>query len=204
MSNFIVYALPRSRTAWLSMFLTYSQWNCCHEMLGLYLKTLPQTIAFFKLPNVGTVETAGAEGRWLIRHYAPGIREAVIRRSLDDVMRAMMATSTNAFTYDELTLRKRLEYGDRMLDRVAARPGVLALAYADLDTEEGCKAIFEHCLQLPFDRDWWEQWRDENVQIDIGEMLQRYHANLDEITAYKQSCKSELRRLARANLLKAD
>jgi hypothetical protein len=31
MAPYLIFALPRSRTAWLAHFLTYRDWTCLHE-----------------------------------------------------------------------------------------------------------------------------------------------------------------------------
>lgn len=198
---FIIHTLGRSRTAWLSEFLSYGPWWCERE-IAISMRSLDDVAKWFRRPNVGTVETAACYGHWLLRQSVPDIREAVIRRPVEDVIRASLANGIKAgVNYDEPELRRLITYGDRMLEKIAARPGVLSLDYADLETEAGCRKVFEFCLGLPFDREWWLKWKDENVQISLVDIVYYYADNLDAITAFKQLCKSELRHLARAGLL---
>jgi hypothetical protein len=164
------------------------------------MRSLAQVRALFALPNIGTAETGVAQGYHLIRRCAPNITEIVIRRPLEDVVQSMLALDLDGFRYEEAALRRHMAYGDRCLDRIEQR-GATSLSYAALDTEAGCRFIFENCLGSPFDRDWWLQWKDVNVQVDVAAMLRYYHQHLPEITAFKRECKVELRRLVRAGEL---
>lgn len=199
---FLIHALSRSRTAWLSEFLTYGPWRCGHE-IAMHMRSLQDVRDFFAMPYVGTAETAAAQGYWLARHYAPGLREVVIRRPIEEVVQSFMALDLGpGYEYDEAALRKRMAYGDRMLDKIADRPGVMQIDYRDLETEEGCADIFEHCLQAPFDRAHWLKWKNVNVQVDMRRFIRYYHAHEPAIVEFKRICKAELRQLARAGALK--
>ncbi len=151
-------------------------------------------------PRIGTVETAMAPGWRLLHHYAPNINCVVVKRPLPDVVRSMMATDLRGVaTYEKESLTRRMEYGNRMLDDIAANvPGCLKLDFADLDTAEGCKALFEHCLPFEFNAAWWEERRAENVQVDVANYVRYYHQNRPEIDGFKKTCWRELRRLRQA------
>lgn len=197
---FIVYALPRSRTAWLSRFLTYGGWTCRHER-AIEIREIADIPAFFAAPMTGSVETAAAQAWQIIHQQVPNIRAAVIRRAVEDVVQAMMRVDLGGeFRYDEARLRKNMAYGDRMLGQVARLPGVLELEMADLDHEDGARAIFEHCLGLPFDRDWWLSLKDQDVQVDVRAHIRYYHANFAAINRTKSLLWAELRRLRKAGL----
>lgn len=193
---FIIYALPRSRTAWLSRYLTYAGWVCGHEK-AITVRSMRDIVDYFSQPGVGTAETAAAQGWWLWHHYVPNLRAIVVRRAVDDVMRSMLAVDISPMRYDIGILRRNMNYGARMLDQISAQENVLTLDYEDLDTERGCKTIFEHCLMQPFDRGWWLKLREQNIQVDVRSVLNYYHANRDAVENTKRLCKSELRRLAR-------
>jgi hypothetical protein len=201
--SFIVYALPRSRTCWLSVFLTYGQWICHHEAAA-FMRSIADVVAFFARPNRGTVETAAAPGWRLLQHHVPHLRVAVIRRPVEEVVHSVMHMDTGGIaTYDEARLRPLMVREARDLDRIAAQPGVLSLAYADLEQEAACAALFEHCLPYRFDRDWWQDLRHRNIQADIAGKLIYYFRNRDAIEQFKRDCASELRQLARSSQLVA-
>lgn len=149
-------------------------------------------------PKTGTIETAAAQAWRIIDRTVPDIKRVVVRRNTDDVMRSMLATDLNGYAqYDAPRLRKVMDYGNRMLDQVAAQDGVLTLSFDELDTEEGCKRLFEHCLPYPFDSGWWEYMKALNVQVDVPSVIRLYHENKTEIDGFKKILWRELRQMAR-------
>jgi hypothetical protein len=77
---------------------------------------------------------------------------------------------------------------------------VLSLDFADLSQESGCAAIFEHCLPYDFDRRWWSEIKDRNIQIDVRAFFAWYFANRTAIEGFKNLCKTELRALRRSGV----
>lgn len=202
MSPFIIYALPRSRTKWLSHFLSYGDWNCSHE-IAIYMRSLKDVQAFFAQPRVGTVETAAAQGWRIINNLVPGIRQVVIRRPVEDVVRAMLAIDLKGVaTYDETRLYKAMAYGDRMLAQVASQPGVLEIPFGALGRGSTCAKIFEFCLPYQFDRQWYQNCADKNLQVNVPEYISYYWQNFEAIKAFKSECWRELRRMARQGELR--
>lgn len=195
---FIVFSLPRSRTAWLSAFLSYGDWLCFHEH-AMFMRKIDDIAQFFGQPKMGSIETAAGPGWYLLRHYVPNIRMVVVRRPVADVVKSLMAVDVaGVATYDEQALHKVMSYGDRMLDKISSLPGVLTVDHADLDNEDTCKAIFEFCLPYKFDQEWWKLLKHENIQIDVKNMLRYYHGNRAAIDAFKSACWRELRRLRKS------
>lgn len=197
---FIVYGLPRSRTAWLAAFLTYRDWRCGHEE-AVNMRSMADVRGFFAQPRTGAVETGAAQGWWLIRHHVPNIRMAVIRRPVAQVVESMMAVDVaGVATYDEEKLWRIMRYGERMLAQISAQPGVLTVEFDELAEVQGCAALFEHCLPYPFDAAWWHDMRDQDIQVDVKAFLLRYFANREAVEKFKIECRSELRNLCRAGI----
>lgn len=194
---FIIYALPRSRTAWLSHFLSYKDWKCYHE-LAIFMRSMDDIKDFFSHKNVGCVETAAMQGRYLIRNFAPNIKEIVILRPVDEVVQAILNTKVNV-KWDENILRKNMEYGDRVLKKIAKDKNVLVFTYEELNTESVCSKIFEHCLPYKFDKLWWESLKEKNIQVDMNAFFHYYQNNREAIENFKHICKSELFKLRRMN-----
>lgn len=198
---FLICALPRSRTAWCSEFLSYADWTCGHETL-ITMRSIEDVRAFFAQPNTGTVDTPAAPGWELLRHYVPDLRTVVIRRPVEDVVQSFLKLDLRGlFTYPEVPLRAAMTRADRALDRVASQPGVLTIEYADLANEDACRGIWHHCLPYRFDADWWAHWDSVNVQMDVANHVKYYHANLAAIERFKGLCKAEMWRLVRAGLI---
>lgn len=201
MTPFLICALPRSRTAWLSKFLSYADWTCGHESL-ITMRSIEDVRASYARPRTGSAETAAAPGWELLRHYVPDLRTVVIRRPVEDVVQSFLKLDLRGLaTYPEGPLRAAMTRADRALDRVASQPGVLSVDYAELASEETCRAIWHQCLPYRFDGDWWAHWDAINVQMDVPNHVKYYHANLAAIERFKGLCKTEMWRLARAGLI---
>ncbi len=199
---FIIYALPRSRTKWLSEFLSYKGWTCHHEA-AIAMRSIEDVVRLFGAANTGAVETAAAHGAAILRHHLPGLKEVVVRRRLDDAVDAMLAVDVSGVaTYDREALRAMLTRTARELDRISARHGVLTVEFDDLDREDVCRAIFEHCLPFAMAHGWWARLRDQNIQVDVRSVLTYFHRHREEIDGFKRACKTELRRLAYAGLVR--
>lgn len=180
----------------MAAFLSYNEWKCGHEQ-AILLRSISDMQYLFSLPYTGTVETASAQGWRIIKHYAPQVRHAVVLRPIEDVVESMVKTAE----YDVPRLRRVMSYGDRMLRELAQQPGVLTLNYSDLDTERGCRWLFEHCLPYHFNPGWWREMRDKNIQCSVPAYIQYYHENKPKIEAFKSLLWKELRRLRRDNLI---
>ena len=201
---FIIYGLPRSRTKWLSTLLTYGDIECIHEA-SIFVHSIEEMLHLFHSDNVGFSDTAFSYGHALIRHFVPNVREVVIFRPVEEVMASIKKIDvSDVAIYDFALLERNMRYGERCLYKIAQKPDVLVVNYKDLDNEEVCKEIFEHCLPEVFDRSHWLNLKDRNVQVNFKAVLSYYLANREKIDKFKRDCKVELRNLAKAGLLKTE
>lgn len=158
---FVVFSLPRSRTKWLSCFLSYGYDFCDHD-LPVELKAVSELRERLSRSNVGTVETGLTRAWPLIRRWFPNARFAVIRRPISGVVES---AGRVGWTFP----KGYLEAEQNRLDEISCLPGTLTLTFDDLDTEDGCRRIFTHCLRRRFDRHWWLEFAGRNLQIDIDQ-----------------------------------
>ena len=202
--NFLVFALPRSRTAWLSALMTFKDWTCHHEA-AIKMRSIEEMTAFLRRPWTGTAETACALGWRLFEHHLPELRRVVIRRPVEDDVQAMLRVPVDGFAvYDAAKLRQGMTRGMKALDEISARPGVLTLDYADLDRRDACAAIFEHCLPYPLPPGRWEHMKKYNIQKDVRWFLLYYRRHLAAIERFKAEARADLWRLARAGLIQKE
>ena len=156
-SPFVVLALPRSRTRWLSEFLSYGPWRCTHEE-ARHFRTMEDFASWQLQPFCGSVETAIASFWRLI---PKNVRVVVIRRDVASVK----ASLRRVMTSPPPNLSSILTRLDAKLTQVVQRvPGTIEVAYGALATAEGAAKVFEHALGLPFDEAWWETLRGVNIQ----------------------------------------
>ncbi|CAO3447843.1 hypothetical protein [Azospirillum argentinense] len=172
-SPFVVFGLPRSRTAWLSRFLTYGDWVCGHEELR-HARSLDDVRAWLAQPCTGTAETAAAPWWRLARHLRPDLRVVVVRRDVTDATDSLMRLGLFS---DRSAVERLMHRLDRKLEQIGRRvPDALSVRFEDLEREEVCATVFEHCLGLPHDPAWWRHWSPINVQCDMRAIVRYCHA----------------------------
>lgn len=180
--TFVVFSLPRSRSTWLSLFLSYKGRVIGHD-IGSDCAS-PED--FLDRLGEGTCET-GAVFAWRrIREARPDCKFVLVYRRPQDVCASLERFGLNGYW---------AEMHDRLLfmDQIAAQePQTLVLSYDDLTDPSKCAKLFEYCLDEPFDLDWWVRMDAINVQTDMPKQLGkliRNHAKLEAL-------KDDLRRRA--------
>jgi hypothetical protein len=196
--TFVIHALGRSRTAWLAKFLTYGDWTCLHEQV-IHLRRIEDIAPMFSRPRTGYAETAASFGWPLILDANPDIVQVVVGRDPDEASAAMAASYARAgIGCDAAMMRAIFARGARVLEKISALPGVLTLSYEDLDTEECCRAVFEHCLPYDWDRAWWGHMRRQHVEADLAAMVAYYWAHREGVETFKALCRREMFRTVRS------
>jgi len=181
---FIVFALPRSRTFWLSRFLSHGEWICGHDELQ-HMQSLDDIATWFTQPNIGSVETAAAPF-W--RLLPPAARVLVVRRQVEDVLASLARQGVAGAAVESL-----IRAADRKLDQIERRvPGVLSVQFADLVREDVCAAVFEHCLQSPHDPVWWRKWDGQNVSGNLAAQVRYCQAYLPRMLKLARSAKQRM------------
>lgn len=174
---FIIYALPRSRTAWLARLLTYGEWHCGHEEMR-HARSLEDVAAWFRQPNTGTVETAAAPWWRLIQQSAPDARTVVIRRPVPEVVDSLARLG-----FAPAIMAPFMVKLDRKLDQIERRaPGVLSFRFRDLESESTCREIFEYCLPYQHDPQWWGAMSAVDIQVDMRVLMRYFEAYEPQLT----------------------
>jgi GNAT superfamily N-acetyltransferase len=180
---FLILGLPRSRTYWLSRFLSYGGWHCGHDQ-ARHIRSIEDVRSLLSINNTGSAETSAAYFWRLLRHERPDLKIAVIRRDPGEVTESLMRFGC----YNRARLTPALARLDRHLDRCARTPGVLSVDYAALQTEAGCQRVFEHCLERPFDRAWWANMAQRNLQIDLPAQVAYALAHERQLATAAHAC----------------
>lgn len=165
---FIIYCLPRSRSAWIAHFLNYP-FAVPKQPVGHNVAPLCKSVegfldAYRKEGMWGSVELEGMIGWQIIRKELPDLRTVVVRRPLQESYNSlvMLGYKPNLTGLAEL---------NTMLDVIAEQPDVFSINMADLDAPVTCKWLFEYCLELEFDFEWWYQISQLNIQVNIEGMI---------------------------------
>lgn len=190
---FVIFALPRSRTAWLAQFLTYRSVSCAHEQLR-HIRSLDDVKTWLSQEDTGCAETAAAPWWRLLSHYRPDAKIVVIRRPVEDVVESLMRLDLHgAGAFDRHVLTATIKRLDAKLDQIEKRaPNVLSVRFADLEQEETCAAVFTHCLPYAYDGQHWRRLKDVNIQCSMPGLMRycaAYKAPMDKMAASaKQAC----------------
>lgn len=162
---FLVMALPRSRTAWLSKFLSFKPWVCGHEQIR-YFRTLEDAKSWFMQPYIGSAETLAGPFWRLLPRFAPNCRVLVVRRPVRDVVESVV--KFNIIGVDKVKLTENTKRLNAKLDQVEARyPNCISVNYDELGDFDVASLVFEYCLGLKLSPDWFRYWNAINVQIDM-------------------------------------
>jgi hypothetical protein len=171
----LVLGLPRSRTTWLSVFLSYAGWDFYHDML-VDVDSTEDLVNRLRMPKTGTVETGMARAFHFLADELGELRVVVVKRPIGEV-----AESASKFGW-EFPAGYLQEESNR-LDAISKLPGVLTVNYADLPEEATCAEVFEFCLDLPFDRAWWADLAKQNIQINMQDRWNRLAIRQDHIAS---------------------
>lgn len=187
MSKFLVLSLPRSRSLWMAHFLRYAGRVVPHD-LATECASIEEFKSKLSLCD-GSCETGAVLGWRLLRRELPELKLVVVRRPWPEVIVSLFGQGVQLASYDELIARAA------QLDLLAQQDGVLVLEYRELWDPEACRVLFEHCLELPFDWQWWSYWAGQNVQIDMSWRLQRLAQNHERLEAFKAEVAERSREL---------
>jgi|HubBroStandDraft_1064217.scaffolds.fasta_scaffold32872_4 GNAT superfamily N-acetyltransferase len=193
--QFLVCSLPRSRSFWLSRFLSYRDWHCGHDEIRRF-RTMADVRSWLSQPCTGSAETAAAPF-W---RMASGMRIVTIRRPVTEVI-----ASLARFGFDPLMTRPLLVRLNRKLDQIEHRvPGVLSVPFADLTSEETCARVFEFCLPYRHDHDWWRVHAEANLQVSLLAQARYAEANLPQIQKMAKIAKHEMLQGLRGEIERPD
>jgi hypothetical protein len=180
-SPFIIFTLPRSRSAWLSHWLSYIKDGSRVKSVGhdsfSKCSSLEECFALFEGTLDGTVETGAAFAYPVLRNGLPKAKMLVVQRDPMDCLHSLMK---KGITVDANDWSQRV----RDLWTVSAS-GVRTIAYSDLDLESCARWIWEYCLEVPWDIQWWAQWSPINVQVDMQKRMEELRRDADNIVKLK-------------------
>ena len=162
MKKFLIVSLPRSRSAWLSQFLSVRGKRCAHDLIvGC------SSIGDFDraLEGVdGSCETGAMMGWKLLLQRR--LRLIVIKRPVEEV--ALSLENATGFPANRALLEERYA----MLDALSRASGVKTFSFSQLREEAVCREIFEDCLGFEPPEGWWEEMSGLNVQINMAQRIE--------------------------------
>jgi hypothetical protein len=193
---FAVFTAGRSRTMWLSAFLSYGVCACNFEAMAK-VANFQEVMRMLSIPGMGAAETMSAPAWPLLLTAAPQLRVVVVRRPTEEILASLEKATAGKLELDLQVLRRLVSYIVRALEKLSAQPQTLTVQFADLSEEEVCKKVFEHCLPYKFDAGWWEFMRAKVVDPDVIQLAQLYAARQKEIRGLGRECRHLLFKLGR-------
>lgn len=186
---FIIYALPRSRTFWLSQFLSCGEWRCGHDEIR-HVRGLDDVKSMLDMPHYGSVETAAAPWWRLIHSMRPDLKAVVVRRPVPDVLRSLVATG---IAFDRPKLAHDMWRLDAKLHQIEARvPGVISVQFDDLSRKDVCAQIYRHCTGQELPDFWFEPMNLANLTADLEGMLRYIHAHTPQLERVARLAKQRI------------
>lgn len=171
---FLILSYPRSRTAWLSKFLTYGITTCIHEP-SLYLKNDEDLVRFVTTQNQGGADTGMAMILDKIIAIEPMPAITLVLRDRNDVEQSL----------GEIGLLS--DESKRILDRIgfglsrAERMGFPTIQFDALHDEKTCADLFRRCVGSEMPKPWFGIWKNKNVVCDTQDIIYKIRRNADGI-----------------------
>jgi hypothetical protein len=179
--SFIIFTLPRSRSAWMSHWLSYIKEGKRVKSVGhdafSRCRSVEECERLFDTLD-GTVETGAAFAYKVIVNRMPKTKLLVVQREPMECLNSLMRVGLRPEPTD---------WARRVEDLWAlSANGVRTVAYSDLNMESCARWIWEYCLELPWDAAWWAQWTPINVQINIQNRVEELLRNAGNVAKLKE------------------
>lgn len=196
LAPFIVFTAGRSRTMWLSAFLTYGICACNFEAAAK-VSSFQEVVHALNIPGIGSAETAAAPAWRLLKIAAPTLRSVVVRRPRKEILASFEAMTKDRVELDMTLVEKMLARAEHYLELISSHPDTLTVSFKDLEKEETCKAIFEHCLPYKHDSGWWNFMRQKVLDTDIVQLAELYRRRQEGFMALSREVRHLTFKLAR-------
>jgi hypothetical protein len=186
--SFLILSLPRSRSAWLAHYLNYPMARPLmpvgHDILN-ECRDVQMFLDSYRHGMWGSIETGGASLWPIVRDEMPECRIILVRRPLHDVYRSLAAAGVSP----DLGILAEL---DQHLNFASADPSITSVPY-DLLSDPGVgKWVFEYCLELDWDEEWWTRLVQMNIQVDMGAWLERLESRREQYLAMLENAKKRM------------
>jgi GNAT superfamily N-acetyltransferase len=176
---FVIFGLPRSRTAWLSWFLSGDGVDrpCGHD-IGAKLDTVEEIVDTLQNKLCGTAETGSMMGWRLIRKAIPECRFLVVERPVYEVEESLERCGLPV-------ARQEIDMRRKWLDEIKQQYGVLHFNSTSLNDVAFSAQVFRVCHGRLPSSEWVRYAVTQNVQIDIPLRVSLLQGRVSKISAIK-------------------
>lgn len=176
---FVIFALPRSRTAWTSAFLTYGGRDVRHDT-GIGCERLEDFKANFDNGMAGCVETGSIIAWRAIRQMMPHAKFAAIIRPVSEIYESLGK-------FGIVPIEGEMEHRHSLLRQMIEAEKCPVFSFHDLTDYRVRRELFEFCLETTFDAIWDANMAEVNIQVDMPARIQLLIQNHKKIEALKAS-----------------
>jgi hypothetical protein len=181
---FVIFSLPRSRSAWLSAFLSRPGAVTGHD-IGITSDSPADFAQRLTADMAGTCET-GAGFAWrLIRRLVPDVRFVVVLRPVSEVCASL---ARFGITGVEAEMQARMD----CLQQIVRQPGTTTLDWTALRFERTCARLYQDCTGHTLDFMWWRTFEHLNIQVDMVQRLRLLQSRAESIATLKATVAQEL------------
>ena len=160
MRPFFILGTPRSRSAWLSEFLSTPDRPCVHEPSQRF-RGKSDFEALLANPRAAAADACMMTFRWR-EIAASGARIVVVRRPLADVYESIDRAGLN--TPKMWLALDRLGAEIQTLTRMAS---CMVVPFISMERKEVCEDIYAYCHGVPLPEGRWEAFKDRIILPDI-------------------------------------
>lgn len=175
MTPFVIFSLPRSRSAWLSVVLSASGRLVGHD-IAIEADT-PQDFINDLISRGGTCETGSVFAWRDLKKRLPDVKFAVVLRDPEEVIASLEAHGLPGYS-DEIYCRY-----EQLLE-LAKEPDVFNCNFNDLSQSDIITKLYYHCTGLVVPEIWVDKLQNMNIQIDLDQRisrLQERHVKINEL-----------------------
>ncbi len=172
MDNFFIISLPRSRTAWLSNYLTYEDSFCFHEgLVGCdSLKALRGKMEATGFKKVGNSDCMNILLIDNIMDEFPDAKFVFVHRPKEQVIHELRGLGLNENGFIEIAVQKMETFCDFGLH----------VNYDDLKDPLTCAEVYSYCTGNESNFDRWRLLDKLDISIFIGRKIEEVHNNVNE------------------------
>lgn len=185
MQPFIVFSLPRSRSAWIAHWLSDHDLMVGHD-IGIECHEVQDFAQRFASGLDGSCETGSMFAWRLIRKEIPGIKFVVIRRKRADVSRSLER-------FGIVLPKAEMDVRERALDEIEVQPESIRIDFDDLNLPNAAAMLLNHVApDKTFDARHWRDFDGVNIQVKMDERIDRLVQNEPHIEAMKAEARQKL------------
>lgn len=125
----------------------------------------------------GTVETGAAPIWRIVRKEMPECRIVLVRRPLIECYRSLAAQGV-------MPNMSVLAEANHCLDEASADPAIISVPYELLSDPGIGKWLFEYCLEIEWDVEWWQRMVATKIQVDMPLWISRLEERYDQLVGF--------------------